>query len=435
MDVCIIGGGMMGLAIAHFLAKPGINISVLEKDEQIGGLSRSEEILPGLVWDRYYHVILSTDVDLLDFLDDIGLSLDVQFKQTKTGFFTDGRLHSMSNIKEFLTFKPLSFISKVRLGFGILFAARIQKGAPLEKIYAKAWLTRIFGRRNYEKLWDPLLRSKLGTASPKASGSLIWAIIKRYYGTRHKGSKQEFLGCVSEGYHSILKMIQKKLEEKKVVVLCNQNVQNVTSMPDGRIKVGLTNGEEKTFDKVVATIPNPQLIPLLPLDTNDLKARLGKIEYLNIVCVVIVLKKSLSPYYVTNITDTGFPFTGVIEATNVVPEQVLSGKALVYLPRWMPSDDAFINLPDTEILNRFYAGLKRIFPDFSAEMILAEHVYREFDVQPIQSVGYREKIPTMETGIDGFYLSNTSMILNATLNNNQVVGLARKMADKIIHDA
>lgn len=199
MDICIIGGGMMGLATAYFLSKSDNNIVVLEKEKEVGGLSRSADICPGLHWDRYYHVILSTDTDLLRFIDDIGLSLDVQFRTTKTGFFTDGRLHSMSNIFEFITFKPLSLTSKFRLGLGILFASRIHKGTRLEKVYAKNWLIRIFGRRNYEKLWDPLLRSKLGAASPKASGAFIWAIIKRYYGTRQKGSKQESMGCVRGG--------------------------------------------------------------------------------------------------------------------------------------------------------------------------------------------------------------------------------------------
>ena len=207
MDVCIIGGGMMGLATAFYLARPGINVSILEKEKEVGGLCRSAAITPDLQWDRYYHVILSTDTELLNFLDELGLTPDIRFRTTKTGFFTDGQLHSMSDIKEFITFKPLSLLSKLRLGLGILFAARIHNGNRLEKVYAKNWLIRIFGRRNYEKLWDPLLRSKLGTASVNASGSFIWAIIKRYYGTRHKGSKIEQLGCVQGGYHSILKQI------------------------------------------------------------------------------------------------------------------------------------------------------------------------------------------------------------------------------------
>ena len=236
------------------------------------------------------------------------------------------------------------------------------------------------------------------------------------------------------GYHSILKKIQQKLQEKEVSVLLKHGVRELTPMPDGRISVTLDSGEVKTFDKVIATIPNPHLIPLLPDTANGFKAQLRKIEYLNLACVVLALKKSLCPYYVTNITDPGFPFTGVIEATNVVPKEVLGDNALVYLPRWMPSDDPFIKLSDAEILDRFYVGLKRIFPNFTSKMISAAHVYRDFNVQPIQSVGYRQNIPPMETGIKGLFLTNTTMILNSTLNNNQVIGLARKMAEKLVRD-
>lgn len=435
MDVCVIGGGMMGLATAFYLAKPGINVVVLEKEKEIGGLCRSTGIVPGLRWDRYYHVILSTDTDLLNFLNELGLTPDIRFRATKTGFFTDGRLHSMSNIKEFITFKPLPLLSKIRLGFGILFASRIRNGNRLEKIYAKNWLIRIFGRRNYEKLWDPLLRSKLGTASVNASGSFIWAIIKRYYGTRHKGSKQEFLGCVKGGYHSIIKQIQEKLEQKHVSILLGHTARKLTPLPDGRLRVTLDSGKEMAFEKVVSTIANPHLIPMLPEDHANLRDHLGKIEYLNLVCVVLALKKPLSPFYVTNITDPGLPFTGVIEATNVMPEEILKNNALVYLPRWMPTDDRFIHLTDRQILDHFYRGLERMFSDFKPEeVVLGAQVHREWSVQPIQTVGYRHKVPPMETGINGLYLSNTTMILDSTLNNNQVIRLARYMADKLIND-
>ena len=63
MHIGIIGGGMMGLATAHYLNKKGDQVTVLEKESEIGGLSRSVEILPGIQWDRFYQVILSTDTD------------------------------------------------------------------------------------------------------------------------------------------------------------------------------------------------------------------------------------------------------------------------------------------------------------------------------------------------------------------------------------
>ena len=434
MNVCVIGGGMMGLATSYYLAKPNVHVTVFEKEKEVGGLSRPAEMLPDLLWDRFYHVILSTDVELLDFLDEIGLSLDIQFTATKTGFYTDGQLHSMSNIMEFLCFKPLSILDKLRLGTGILFASRMCTGSGLEDKYAKTWLIHVFGRRNYEKLWDPLLRSKLGSASSKVSGSFIWAIIKRYYGTRHKGSKEEFLGCVRGGYHSILRNIEEKLQEKHVKILLDRSVVSLSPLPDGRIVVFDSKGNKNLFDNVVATIPNPNIIPLLPQQAKTLKDQLNKIDYLNLVCVVLVIKKSLCPFYITNITDPGFPFTGVIEATNIVSKEILGDHALVYLPRWMPADDPFINLSDSEIINRFYKGLRRIFPDFSPECVTTVMVNRESNVQPIQKVGYKKNVMPMDTNIKGFYMVNTTMILNSTLNNNQVIRLAKKMAQKIRED-
>jgi protoporphyrinogen oxidase len=153
MHVGIIGGGMMGLATAFYLNKKGHQVTILEKESNIGGLSRSTEILPDIRWDRYYHVILSTDNELLNFIEDIGLSLDVQFRETKTGFYTDGQLHSMSTTMEFLKFKPLNLLDKFRLGAGIFYTSKLNNWKRLEKIYVKTWLTRVFGRRNYEKMW------------------------------------------------------------------------------------------------------------------------------------------------------------------------------------------------------------------------------------------------------------------------------------------
>lgn len=79
MNVCIIGGGMMGLATAYYLTKQNIHVTIFEKEKEVGGLSRPAEMSPEFLWDRYYHVILSTDVELLDFLDEIGLTDDIQF--------------------------------------------------------------------------------------------------------------------------------------------------------------------------------------------------------------------------------------------------------------------------------------------------------------------------------------------------------------------
>jgi protoporphyrinogen oxidase len=433
MEVGIIGGGMMGLATAFYLARRGVRVTVLEKEKEIGGLSRSEEIVLGLRWDRFYHVILPTDEDLLTFIDEIGLAPDVRFTEAKTGFYTDENLHSMSSIKDFLSFKPLSLWDKLRLGTGILYASRINSGERLEKTYAKVWLIRVFGRRNYEKMWEPLLRSKLGEAKVQASAFFIWACIKRYYGTRHERSKKELLGCILGGYQSILDNIKEKLIESNSTILSGHSVKKLEPLSGDRLRIYCKDGKKFDFDRVVATIPSPYIIRLWPSIPTDFRALLERVRYLNLVCATLLLKKSMTPFYVTNLTDPGFPFTGLIEASNVIPGEALGNKALIYLPRYMPPTDPFFEKSNEEVLNIFINSLRRIFLNFSDHDIISSHVNRERYVQPIQEVNYSENIPPMKTPLKNFYIVNTTMIINSTLNNNQVIQLARRMANLLLN--
>jgi protoporphyrinogen oxidase len=135
------------------------------------------------------------------------------------------------------------------------------------------------------------------------------------------------------------------------------------------------------------------------------------------------------------LTDSGFPFTGLIEATNVIPPEILGDKALIYLPRYMPPGDPLMEQSDKQVTEIFLGALKRIFPDLSGGDIVSKSVHRERYVQPSQEVGYSKKIPQMETPINNLYMVNTTMILNSTLNNNQIIRLARKMADLVSNDS
>jgi protoporphyrinogen oxidase len=155
---------------------------------------------------------------------------------------------------------------------------------------------------------------------------------------------------------------------------------------------------------------------------------LAAVEYLGVICVFVVLSRGLSPYYVTNLLDPELPFTGIIEASNVVDPAELDGKHLVYLPKYVPKDDSAKKLSDDEIVARFVSGLKKVHPDLKDAEILHTAVFREDYVQPLQDLGYLERSGGMETPIEGVYVCNTSMIENSTLNNNAAITLGRTAA-------
>ncbi|CAB5115193.1 Phytoene desaturase (EC [Olavius algarvensis associated proteobacterium Delta 3] len=225
--MAVIGGGMTGIAAALELAKSGrFEVTLFEKADHIGGLS-DHYTWSGLTWDRFYHVILSTDTVMLDFIREIGLENQLFWQDTKSGFYGDGKLVSMSTPMDFLRFPFLSLWQKFRLGLGILYSCRIKDPTKLDRIYVREWLTRVFGRRVYESIWDPLLRSKLGNAREKTSAAFIWATITRLYGARTAENKQEKMGHVHGGYKTILDAAEKKLQELGVKIILNAPVTKI----------------------------------------------------------------------------------------------------------------------------------------------------------------------------------------------------------------
>ena len=60
-DVAIIGGGHNGLTCAAYLARAGLDVIVLEKNEQAGGAAVTEEFHPG-----YRNSVASYTVSLLN---------------------------------------------------------------------------------------------------------------------------------------------------------------------------------------------------------------------------------------------------------------------------------------------------------------------------------------------------------------------------------
>ena len=218
---------------------------------------------------------------------------------------------------------------------------------------SKHWLIRVFGRRNYEKMWDPLLRSKLGAARDQTSAAFIWAIIKRYYGTRESSSKKEMMGCVRGGYYSILNNIQEQLLSNGTRIVTDYTVKNIEYSDGSKITIHSPNGSPLEFDSVIATTPNPVIYQLLPDLSPEFKSKLNAVRYLGVICVTLVLNKSLTPFYVTNLTDPDLPFTGLIEATNVIPPEIFDGKTLIYLPKYVTPDDPLNEKSDEEIITYF----------------------------------------------------------------------------------
>ncbi len=428
--IAVIGGGITGIAACLELAKKGdFEITLFEKEENLGGLSTWFDC-DGVIWDKYYHVVLSTDSVTLAFISELGLEDQIFWRETKTGFYGQGKLVPMSTTLDFLRFPFMSLWQKFRMGLGIIYSARVSNSSRLDKIFAREWLTKVFGRRVYENIWEPLLRSKLGDAREKTSALFIWATIQRLYGARQGQSKKEQMGHIRGGYYTILQAATKKLEQAGVTLRTAEPVLEVQTSPEGHAIV--TRNGQYTFDKAIFTTDCPTTLNLLRPATAPYWENLAAIDYLSVFCVVFILSRKLSPYYVINLLDKDLPFTGIIEPTNIISPEDTDGKHIVFLPKYAPATDSIHNCTNDEIMETFTRHLKNVFPDLEDSHILQKKLHKTRYVQPIQALEYQQNLPTFSTPIPGIYVVNTSMIINSTLNNNTAISLAKRCISHIL---
>ncbi|SMP73194.1 Protoporphyrinogen oxidase [Neorhodopirellula lusitana] len=473
----VIGGGVMGLQVATDLIDRGQDVTIAEAAPTMGGLTSAWK-LGECTWDRYYHVTLLSDTKLRDMLGRLGLESTMKWVETKTGFYADGRLHSMSNTAEFLKFPPLNLIEKLRLGGTIFYASKIRNWRRLEKLTVEKWLRRWSGNGVFQKIWQPLLQAKLGDAYQQTSAAFIWAHTARMYKARRSGMKTEMFGYVPGGYAQVLETWVQWLRDRGATMITGSPVQcvesahgqsapgqsapgqsapgessrgessrgktppthNAASNP-GQLTVhigGQPSGEtrQENFDCVVSTIASPMIAKQCPQLSEDEKSRHRGIRYLGVVCASMLLNKPISPYYVTNITDTWVPLTGIIEMSTIAsPDEELGGHHLVYLPKYLADDHEGLNESDADYQEKCLSTLEKMYDHFSRDQVIDFKIARTKYVAALSTVDYSTRLPDVVSSVPGFYALNSAHIVKGNLNVNETITLGEeKMIEEVWPD-
>jgi len=98
---------------------------------------------------------------------------------------------------------------------------------------------------------------------------------------------------------------------------------------------------------------------------------------------------------------------------------------------YVPRDDPLLELSADELLERYEPGLRRVNPGFSRAWVHERWLHREPDAQPIVTVGYRERMPPLATGVPGLVLANTTQVYPEDRGTNYAVGLGREAAGEL----
>lgn len=423
----------MGMTLAHRLAQQGYEVTLFEAAPDLGGLVSSWK-LGDIEWDKFYHVILLSDFRTRNMLQELGLEDKINWVETKTGFYIKGKLYSMSDTIEFFKFPTLNLIDKFRLAFTIILASKIKDWKRLEKIPVTTWLRKWSGKNTFENVWMPLLRAKLGDSYQRTSAAFIWATIQRLYGARRSGLKKEMFGYVPGGYKRIVDTFKQKLLTEGVIIKTNHQVNQIISVSNEKPVILFSNGLSEIFDKVIVTLPSGIASAVCKGLSKSETQKHNEIEYLGVICVAVLLDKSISPFYVTNITDTWVPFTGVIEMSALVDKNYFGGHSLVYLPKYVSPDDPLFDQPDEKVKDYFSSELMKMYPWLTESNFKFKGVARAKHVITVSTLGYSDNLPDIKTSLPGVYIVNSAHIQDGTVNVNETIKIAESKLNEIIRE-
>jgi protoporphyrinogen oxidase len=219
-----------------------------------------------------------------------------------------------------------------------------------------------------------------------------------------------------------------------VSIVLGAEVQRITPVETNRVEIGLNGGRTETFDRIVLTVPSPIAARLCPGLSEEESSRLSDVDYQGLVCASLLLDRPLTDYYITNITEPWVPFTAVIELTAFVDRRTFGGKSLVYLPKYLSSNDPQFDASDSEWEDRFLEALVRMHPSFEREQVLACRISRERLVYALPTLGYSERRPHTRSTLPGVFFVNSSQIVNGTLNVNETIKLADEAVSDLLAD-
>lgn len=450
--VAVVGAGVAGLVAAYELAEAGWGVDVYERWPGLGGQAATLDVGGGVLLERYYHHLFTSDRHIAALYRELGMPDGIEWLPSSVAFFIDGASHPFTTPLDLLRFSPISLRTRLRMGWAVLLLQHRHTAVePFESVTASEWISHSMGDEAWEKLWGPLLRGKFGSRAEEISMAWLWSKLTLRRQVKGREARGERLGYPRGSFQPLLDALRDAIERRGGQVWIDRPVARLESHGDAfEVVAGVpdsfrrghdprefeTDGAPQRYDAVVATVASPIFERLLAPELAErigpeYARRLRTTEYHAALCLVLELDRRFSPYYWTNVADSGMPFVGLVEQTNLIDPARYGGRRFLYVANYLEPDDPVLTLSPGALLDHYEPGLRRVNAAFSKDWVRRSWLFREHEAQPIVTEGYAERMPSLETGVAGLVLANTSQVYPQDRGTNYAVELGRRAAREL----
>jgi protoporphyrinogen oxidase len=299
------------------------------------------------------------------------------------------------------------------------------------------------GRAAWEQVWGPLLRAKFGERADAIAMAWLWSKLTLRRELKGSEKRQELLGYPRHSFERMFEAQADAITAAGGRVLIDRPAALIGRDVDGFAVHGATpesfrRGQDprrydrlpdpERYDAVIATVPSDVFLQLLDSGLerslrSDYRRRVRASEYHTALCLVLELDQAMTPFYWTNVLDPDLPFCGLVEHTNFIEPERYGGRRFAYVANYVADDDHLLELGPDELLTAYEPGLRAINRGFSREWVRERWLFREPHAQPIVTIGYRDRMPSLDTGVPGLILANTTQIYPEDRGTNYSVRL------------
>lgn len=430
MRVGIIGAGPAGLAAAYDLGRAGAEVTIFEGADRVGGLAAGFKA-PHWDWslEKFYHHWFESDSSILGLIDELGWSDEVLFPRPYTCLYHDGKFYPADSIvnalKFFLRHYPL--LDTLRFGMVGMYLRSTSNWRALEQVTADEWMRKYAGDKIYEAVWKPMLIGKFGEENfSRVSMAWLWARLK---------TRTTRLGTFVGGFQAFLDKLAEVVHGQGAQIRLKEPVRAIESGEGGTLRIVTESGQTE-FDAVISTSSPAALASMAKGLPDSYSQRLGSLESMGAVVLVLTLDRQLTPFYWHNLPKSaGFPFLALVEHTNFIGSEHYGGDHIIYCGDYLSVDHPNFDLGKEELLDHFLPAFTRFNPAFDRSWVKDSWLFRTRYAQPIPPVNQSQNIPDIRTPMRGLYLASMSQVYPWDRGTNFAVEIGRRVAGMVAEDS
>ncbi len=411
--IVILGAGAAGMSAAYELYRNKMNVTIIEKDNQVGGLAKTYQF-GEFRTDNGPHRFYSKNKYLYDMIGDLLGEHWIKVNRF-TRFYINGKYFKYP-IEIVDTLKGLGFTGSAKVMRDFLIAKSKNTFAKKEPANFEDYIVSNFGRTlaelnmlNYtEKIWGiPCSQISIDWADQRIKELSFLGVVKDAL----LGSGKKAKSLVDEFYYPDMGtgLIYEKIKEiieKDNKIMLNNEVKKINHKGNKIISVETENNGKKIVtkcDTLVSSIPITDLINCMqPGADQEVKDAMKKIRFRSQVYLFMTLNKErVSKDNWIYFPDKHIPIGRIHEPKNFSSKMSPDGKTSLFIEFFCFENDEIWNMEKEKLFDTAIGWLDKL-GFVKREEVIDYYIKKQHAVYPVYDLEYKKHLTALKSYLDKF---------------------------------